>query len=467
MRIHVATSLRSVLALLFLPFALVPAAAQTEGVQMRATDGARPSLRAVLTAAQTAPPTEARRLRDRAALSDEERRLVDALLLQRDGDLAGSERALRDLLAEDASRRLVRFELARVLIARERYTAARFQLDRLIASEPDRRLRRVYAALDAEISRRRPWDFSLSLRAAPSTNANRGAEAETFQAGERTFTIDDVSRARSGIGFGYSASASRRFEPFGAPLYGPPSDALYVRAFVSGVHYEESALRSNRVGVGAFWRHRFGLDGEEGAGGLFGPGAFTDVGVDVARDYVAGTLFDGDLHADLVTPYLSVALPLGGRFSLSGRTAASHVGYDDALLDDGWRGANDVALTFAPQPGLSVTAFAAHSWERSGREPNQYDGVSGGLSGYAELPWSVSATLTGTVGRRDYRAPFPGAGFEREDRFWKVEASFTKRDWALFGFAPRLSVSHEDQRSNVSFYTFTDTGANVSLSRSF
>ena len=443
-------------------FATATGALASSAEAPRAEAEARPTVAQVVKAAKTAPAAEARRLRDRAALDAESRRFVDALIAANEGDLAEAERELRALLAEDPSRRLVRFELAQVLIRRERYTAARFHLQRLVDSENDPQLRAVYGVFDREISRRRPWGVTLSIDAAPRTNVNRGSGELFYDANGTLFAIDEDARARSGIGVRFATSATRRFEwsPFADAGSadagsGAPTDAFHLRAFASGTLYRDSSLSTTRVGAGGFWRRRFA------GGSLF------DLGVDYARDHVSGTVFDGDVHADLVTPNVAFATPLGRRFTLATSARASHVFHADGDLADGWRGTGSLALTWSPQPGRAVTGSVARSFERSGREHARYDGTTLGLGFYAELPWSVSATLDGSVGRRDYRAPFPGNVFAREDRFWRVGLRFTKRDWALAGFAPRIGVSYERQRSNISFYTFDDAGITLGLSRSF
>lgn len=412
---------------------------------------ARPAVdfRAVLVAVKTRPPAVARSVRDETAanLSAEQLALVDALLLAREGDAEAAEEALRALLTEDPSRRLVRFELAQLLIRRERYTAARFQLDLLTASEPDPDVRRVYTALDRRISDLRPWDVDVSFGIAPRTNANRGSTEETIGGPGGRGTI--TSRAVAGVGATYSASAARRFAV-------TPTIDLYARGFASGIEYEDRDLASNRVGVGAFARYN------APTGGRF------DLGLDLARDYADGNVLDGVASANVVTPYVSFHRPLSRRFALGGSQRLSFVDYETAL-PDGWRGSTAGTLSFAPQAGRVFSGSLTYGFDRSGQPFNQYDSLEVGLSAYAELPLGVSATLRGAVGARDFRSQFPtlAPGKTREDSYARVSLDLTKRDWAVRGFAPRVGLSYEINESNVPLYTFDDVGVRLGVSRSF
>ena len=424
----------------------MPAAAQ-EAVGQPARDAARSvDLRAVLVAVKTRPLADARSGRDDVApaLGSDQLALVDALLLAREGEGEAAEKALRDLLTEDPSRRVVRFELAQLLIRRERYTAARFQLDLLTASEPDPAVRRVYAALDRRISELRPWDVDVSFGVAPRTNANRGSTEEDLGGG---YAI--TSRATSGVGLTYGASVSRRFAI-------TPTIDMYARGFVSGVEYEDRDLAANTVGLGTFAR----LNGEGGGR--------VDVGVDLARQYADGNLLDGVASATLVTPYLSFHRPVGRRFAIGGSQRLTRVDYAPDGIDDGWRGTTTARLSFAPQAGRTFSVSGAYGFDRSGLDYQQYDSVEIGASAYAELPLGLSASLGGAVGARDFRAPFPTLGTkEREDTYARASLDLTKRDWAVRGFAPRVGVSYEINDSNVPLYKFDDIGFSAGVSRSF
>lgn len=399
---------------------------------------------------QRAPLADAKAARNAnaAQLDTPTLRFIDALLAYREGDLEGADDQLRSLLDENPDRRLARFQLAQVLIARERFTAARFHLRQLIGSEGNREVRASYAALDREISRLRPWDFSLSLNAAPRSNANRGSSETIYDANGREFTINDESRAQSGVGFTYSASATRRF-------IWNETTSFHARGFASGAWYKEDNLRTTRLGAGAFVRN------------LLGPDGFIDMGVDAARDYVSGTPFDGDIHSHTVTPFANLRHTIATGWVADVRVSSSRVFYEDAQLEDGWRGNATVAATYSPKAGRSFTGYLTQSFERSGRDHFRYDGTSVGLSAYAELPFQLTAVASGSLGQKKFRSPFPGNTFAREDYNWQLGIEFTKRDWAVAGFAPKMGITYEQQTSNISFYTFDDIALTVGVSRSF
>ena len=426
----------------------LPATAQEERAAAApgAPSEAAIDLRSVLLAVKTQPVERAREVRERVggSLPADQLALVDALILAREGDEEGAERLLRELLTDDPSRRLVRFELAQLLIQRERYTAARFQLDLLTASEPDPDVRRVYAGLDRRISELRPWDVDVSFGLAPRTNANRGSTEEDLGNG---YAI--TSRAVAAVGATYSASATRRFAI-------TPTIDMFARGFVAGTEYEDRDLAYGTLGAGAFVRRSDGMGGR------------IDAGVDLARQYANGNLLDGVASANLATPFVSFHRPVGQRFAVGGSQRLTFVDYETSALDDGWRGTTSASISFSPQAGRSLSLTGTYGFDRSGRDEHQYDSLEIGASVYAELPFGVSATVRGAVGVRDFIGDFPTLVSEaRKDSYARASLDLTKRDWAVRGFAPRVGLSYEINDSNVPLYEFDDIGFSAGVSRSF
>ena len=351
------------------------------------------------------------------------------------------------LLEADPDRRVVRFELARVLIRRKRYTAARFQLRRLQQAESDPDVSGVYRALDRRISRLRPWDVSLDVSAAPRTNANRGAQSDEFVAGSGYF-VDEPFRARSAVGLRYGGSASYRFLL-------DPRFTLVARGFAGGTEYEDDDLSTAYAGAGAV----LSFDPA--------PRQRIDFGADLTRQWAKGHAFSGERSADIVTPSVAYRFPIAGPFTGQLRQSFSHVDHDAASLRDGWRGASTAAVTFAPRADRSATVSLRYDFDRAGLAYNRHDGLRGGLSLYGEFAHAITLDANAFGGTRRYEAAFPILGRDRRDDYWGVSLGLTKRDWALYGFAPRVSVSYERQTSNVARFDFDDWGASIGLSRGF
>ena len=397
--------------------------------------------------AQSGDVAEAAALRDalaaRGELSNDTGAFIDAMLLQRSGDLEGAEQRLRALLDAAPEARRVRFELVRVLFSRGRYTAARFHLDLLKESEPDPRLLGVYQALDNEITRRRPWDASLSLAVAPKTNANGGASGETIIVNGLPFRINDDSRAAADTGVDFDAVLARRFVL-------TDRHTIVARGFARGTAYRNKRYGSQEAGLGSFLRTRFG------------PRTFLDAGIDTSA-----LIYEHRPNAWLFSPHLSGQIGLSNGWSFSGGVQASHVDFDAPGRDDGWRGSVSAGLRYTPDASRSLSARLAARMDRSGADHEQYDGVDLSVSMFRTLPAEIDATLSGSIGKRDYRGPFPLLGFEREDRFASAALSLTKKDWSVQGFAPTLTLSWQGQDSNVAFYQSGGLGASLGLSRSF
>ena len=372
----------------------------------------------------------------------------DALFLQglialNRGDAAVAEEIFRRLLDADSDRRLVRLELVHALMARGSFTAARFHLGRLQGAETDRRLSAYYYRLDREITRQRPWGARFSGSLAPRTNASRGSSEDVIMVGDMPFRIDDEAKARSGVGFEFDGELSWQFLL-------SDTTTLTLAGFSRGVAYDESELGSIEVGGNATLRR------------FLSPRSFFDVGIERSRIYAGG-----DPYADNVTGLGAFSFMLLDHLQIATAGRVTHVDYSDHPRPDGLRSSGSVRATYAIGPGLALGAYVSATRDRSGYDHQRFDGREVGATLYAELPFSLTAEVVAGIGERSFDADYPGQTFARHDTYGRVSTRVLKRDWAIEGFAPAISLSYEIQDSNVAFKTYDDIGLSLGLARSF
>lgn len=402
---------------------------------------------ALLRMAQTGEADQARRqlavLQRANGVAPAEARLIEAILARRGGDFAASETILRDLLDADPSRRLIRFELAQTLAAAGRYTTARFQVDRLIDSERDPRLERVYRVFLARILAERPWSLDAGFSIGPASNINGGSSEAVVDAGGKQFVINPASRARAGVAAtGFARGAWR-------VLVQPD-------------------MTISLTGTGRFQKYSVSaLDRYTGQAGLRGEfylprGARLDAEIAGGGEWTGGSV-----SARTVSGALSWRQPVGRTWQA---LLAARVIWHDAVNGktlDGAYGSFTIGAEHAFNAGFRLGAAVDYNFDRRGVAAFEYDGTAARVFGYRELPHGVSIEAGVEAGERRFRGVFPLLPVVRRDLYASAYATFTKRDWALGGFAPQLTLTASHQKSNVAFYTNSGFGASVGFTRAF
>ena len=388
---------------------------------------------------------EALRQRGLAAriYSQESALFLQGLIALNRGDAATAEAIFRRLLDADSDRRLVRLELVHALMARGSFTAARFHLGRLQGAESDPRLSAYYYRLDREITRQRPWGARFSGSLAPRTNASRGSSEDVIMVGDLPFRINEEAKARSGVGFQFDGELSWQFLL-------SDTTSLTLAGFSRGVAYDESKLGSIEVGGNATLRR------------FLSPRSFFDIGIERSRVYAGG-----DPYADNVTGLGAFSFTLLDRLQIATAGRVTHVNYSDHPRPDGLRSSGSVRATYSIDPGLALGTYVSATRERSGYDHQRFDGREVGATLYAELPFSLTAEFVAGVGERSFDADYPGQTFARHDKYARASTRLLKRDWAIEGFAPTISLRYEIQESNIAFKTYDDLGVSLGLARSF
>ncbi|MEM8553635.1 MAG: surface lipoprotein assembly modifier [Pseudomonadota bacterium] len=82
-------------------------------------------------------------------------------------------------------------------------------------------------------------------------------------------------------------------------------------------------------------------------------------------------------------------------------------------------------------------------------------------------PFGLRGGVAAQFIETDYRQRQPFFGETRKDKETAVEASLIPDRLQVFGFAPRLSVRHEDRRSSIAFYSYDRIEFGFGVARAF
>lgn len=360
----------------------------------------------------------------------------------------------RDVLASNPGFTRVRLELAHALYAKEDDTAARHNFELVLgglASNPG--LGQAVQSYIAAIDSRKRWDFSTYVSIAPSTNLNQGSSQShvilTDANGQPlAFELAKANRKTSGVGLVAGAQGSYR-QPLTDRL------DLIVAGGGSAKVYRESEFGSGLLNASFGPRYRFDW-------GTVGFHALAE------RSWASG-----DAQAKSWGGLLSTTMRFTERDQMQLDLTCSRRDFSHD-----WRGRdldyNDGHVCVAAghlDHYLNSTTFVRGlggvGRERTGVRhlDNEFWNIGAGV--HRELPYGVSLYLQVAHTQRNYDGVFPSTAEGREDRRWDLSANLTKRDWALFGFAPQLQYTFTHNSSNVGFYSYDAHGANLTLTQRY
>jgi hypothetical protein len=93
--------------------------------------------------------------------------------------------------------------------------------------------------------------------------------------------------------------------------------------------------------------------------------------------------------------------------------------------------------------------------------------VEGAIGYSKELPARFNVQVQLSASRHVYYEPPPLFAEDRKDRLARLEVAVTARDWNLYGFAPRLSISTAHNSSTIPLFSYTRRFAGVGVTREF
>ncbi len=371
---------------------------------------------------------------------------IEGLALKARGKLTQAAAKYRAALASDPSLTLVRAELAQTLVELQEDDSAKHHLQLLAAEAPTEEAALGIRSFIDQVDGRKPYKFSGYVSLAPSSNLNSGSKRDTVYSPvlKQTLTIDDASKAESGIGVagGVNGAYTKRLG----------NDFSFIAAGGANVRlYDTSDYNSYGLSQSAEIRRLF-------AEGYLGLGLVS-----------SQTLENDKLGVSYVSygPRLSTSLQVDAQNQIA--TSATYE-WRNNLNSKGTEGKAILingAWTHAYDSTFSATAFASFDRIMSDTIGSTYKTVSGGLSVYKELPFGITTTLTGEVSRSKFDDYSAFALTYRDDTRLTGTVELTKRDLNIAGFAPSLSYTYTNNISNINQFDFDTHAVDFRLTKDF
>lgn len=348
------------------------------------------------------------------------------------GDLDAAAAAFRRVVDARPDLPRPRLELARVLYLRGDDDAARAHFTRVLAGNVPSEVADNVRTFLADIERRNAWSIDLSLAPVADDNLNGGTYHETIDLGGLSFNVNPDARAVAGHGL-VAALSGRRL----LPLAGAWRHELAVgwqhknyNRHAFDEDYARLAYGLRRIAGGRrqldWGASGFVTDRRVGhrpfsdsrgvrvdARGTVGPA--TSLGAALERQWLD---YPGTPDRDGPLTWAAVS---GQRWL---DTATSLVASLDRLREH------------ARSPAFRLTTYGLN------------------LALYHDYARAITVGLTGRLATTRYDQEFALFGERRRDDDRSLGLYLAKKDLALFGLHPSLSVSREWRNSSIDFFSY-------------
>jgi len=345
----------------------------------------------------------------------------------------------RAALASDPQLTIVRAELAHTLFITEQDDSAKFQLKLLSGAAPTPEISKQFDRFIDAVDARRPWKFSSYLSMAPSTNFTFGTTQRLTPGGG---IIAGNSRKKSGIGITGGANA--------------------------GYTFKSGKDLSLVVGVGANFR--------DYKGKTFDDFIFSQ-NVSVVRKHKKGKVSFGLStsqrragQSEFILeggPFFSFTQNVSNKVQFYTKLRHLRTGFEQADYRNGGTTTIDSRLSNALSQ--SAVFYLLSGGQRTTTKLKHLDfwAAYGGVALYKELPMGITIYAEGKLTRKYYDGDFFGLNEPQKDTKVDFVASFTKRDFNIFGLAPRFDYIYSKSMSNSVFSDYSTHGANITMTKAF
>lgn len=345
----------------------------------------------------------------------------------------------RKALANDPKLTMVRAELAHTLFITKQDDGAKHHFKLLAAAAPNPELSKKFDDFIDAVDARRPWKLSTYLAMAPSTNYTFGTTRRFTNSG---LEIAGNSRQKSGIGITGGANASYTFHP-GKDLSLVVAAGLNFRQY-DGKTFDDLIASQN---VSVVRKHKSGQ---------------VAIGASMSERRAGKdeTILEGG-------PYIAITHNISNKVSFF--TKLRHLRTDFKIADyrNGGTTTIDNRLTNALSSDLVFYLLSGAQRTTTKRKHLDFWAAYGGLGVYKEFPAGITVYAQGKLTRKLYDGDFPGLTEPQKDTRLDFLASFTKRDFELFGLAPRFDYVYSKSMSNSIFSQYSTHGANFSFTKAF
>lgn len=374
--------------------------------------------------------------------SQADRLFFEGRILKSRGQFLEALDSFRRVLQIDPNYMNARRELAHTLLLMRRYRSARYHFQELYRIDQNPQMRDGYRSFLSAIDKNQPVTLSGFLSVLPSTNINRGTANTTFDSSLGKFVIDPESQAESGVGVQVGLAGSFR-------QVVDPKRRISLNWSVFGTHYESTRYNSV-VGRLALSYEQVSLNGRWSVAPYIRKTYRRDEADNAAR----GFRFD-----------LQRRLSKKNSLSLS----LLHERRNYVVQDHQDGPFSRASLSINHQIAASLSIAGGLEIERNSPEAKHLKFNGTKLFTAVSQTWigGLQTTFGLAVGTRHFDGDFPLTENPRADEFYKISIGLHHSGINVRGFTPRLSCSHTENHSNVSFYDYGATECQATISRNF
>lgn len=371
-----------------------------------------------------------------------DRVFFDGLVLKAHRRYNQAIHAFRHVLQIDPNYINARRELAHTLLISRNYGPARFHFEELLKIDRNDKMRDGYRGFLNVIDQNKPNGISGYFSFLPSTNINRGTTNTVFDTNLGQFVIDPNSQATSGVGIQMGVSGYFR-------RLTSPTSRISLNWGLSGIRYEERIYNSTTANL-AIAYEKVTRSGRWSVS----PFVRKTWREDAASNTARGIGFDTGHR-------------LNGRSRLNFSGSLERRDFADQGYQNGMFSTASISLSHQITPSLSVSGGFGFERSTPQAEHLQYNGRKIFTNFSKAWEGGLQTSFGVEYGQRAYVGEYPLTSAPRDDDFYKINFGVLHSKIDIQGFSPRLSCSHNLNRSNVAFYDYTTTECQAVISRNF
>jgi hypothetical protein len=355
-------------------------------------------------------------------------------------DYASAIRRLRKILSSDPSLVRVRLDLARALFLAGEYASARYHFEFALGGDlpPAARenIQHYLQIIEAQKS-----SFDLTVLVGPDTNPNYASTANSITLFGIDYKLNPEAQARRAIGVQVTGTGRKAFGD---------EDRSFLSAYFELRDFPGSYADFDYVQVTA---GRNFLSGNSVWSLEAGP---------------LGSLYQGRELYTGATLTASHSSPLGSRLTWSEFANVKRLNYSSDFsyltATQTWVGAT---LKY-PLSGTTVLwGTLAPGLNLAEQSPYSYWAIEASVGCTTELPRRINVEARVAFDGFYYDAAQPLFDVSRQDQLIRVDLSITARDWAIHGFAPKLTAGLAWNHSNIPLYEYTRGFLGVGVTKRF
>jgi outer membrane protein len=365
------------------------------------------------------------------------------------GRIAESEMRYRD--ARDIYREILnnspdlaraRLHLAVVLRKLGDEEGAKHNFEMLALGDIDKNLSEKIKTEINGLSRAKRWQIQTSLSFAPTSNVTSGTFRDNITIGGVNFTPDIKQKSGFGIQYGIEANYLQPIKDDVGLLYSFST----MQTDFSNNTYDDRTLRLG-----------------------FGPQFYTNSSVTTLEAVLLHRRI-GRLERGYSTGY---GAQLTSRFLLNKQDRMTFNGsiiaqnYDVLKYQDGFK--LNSALTYDKFTSSSsyMSFTLAQETEKTHFNHLNYQQFGGSLGYYFETPFAFAFFPSLTAQLSNYSGIFPLTDIKRKDHAYIATLAVLKKNWLIFGLAPKVSLLYKVNKSNIELYEFSKFDVNLNFTKQF